>query len=113
MPHFIVKADPNEDWYVEWTTITDGPYAIGTRADFLEERPDWEDRLDRADKYGTSALVGGAEPWFGWEDKEFMVAEPLGEQRDLPRKHLKEYSEFIIDDNISAAFALTTPLERD
>ena len=113
MPHFIVKADPTEDWYVEWTTITDGPYAYGTRAQFLEEEPTWGDRLDRADTYGTSALVGGAEPWFGWEDAEFGVAEPLGSQRTLPRKHLRKYSELIVDGNIPEAFELTTPLDLD
>ena len=111
MPHFVVKADPNEDWYVEWTTITDGPVAYGTRADFLEEEPGWGDRMDRADQTGTSAMMDP--PWFSWDTEWFMVAEPLDEQRTLPRKHLRAYTEAIIAADIPTALALTDPIDRD
>jgi len=83
MPHFICryKNDDSEPRYFIWSTISDGPISkLMTREEVVEhqhyEHGHSEDeypsgvyaRLDRADKYGTSAY-GGKE--MGWDDSLF------------------------------------------
>lgn len=35
MPYYIVKAAPDQDLYMEWSTIVDAPTFIGTREEIL------------------------------------------------------------------------------
>lgn len=67
MPNYIIKPNPDVDEYVLWSTIPDGPVSdvLGragmTRFLMFEyyqshTRSDAEERLDRADQTGTSAL---------------------------------------------------------
>jgi hypothetical protein len=92
MPTILLKADPDLDFYVGWSTVTESPHWWGSRAEVAqylaedaggdaENKP--ERRLARADRTGTSAIDAFA--WFGrWDDERFAY-----EQRGcLPRKHL-------------------------
>ena len=98
MPTFIVKADPDDDFYVHWSTVVDAPTKWGPR-DSSEPAERWE----RADQNGTSAawpeLPDDEQP-FGWNDDEFMVMEiepyaPGGHYWTLPRKNLRAFCERI------------------
>lgn len=55
-----MKPDPNEDFYVEWSTNIDEPIAYGDKAEFQEYDPKvyTDDRFERADKYGTTSYLG-------------------------------------------------------
>lgn len=100
MPTFIVKADPDKDLYVEWSTIVDAPIQWGT----AEELSIPEDRKERADLNGTSMRD---DDWFGWDDEEFIIY-GLGSNgpHTLPRKHLYDFlmlmSENAIDDKVTS-----------
>jgi hypothetical protein len=97
MPSYIVKAEPETDLYVMWSTVVDCPVAWGTAADFQDEDPA---RLERADRRGTSSFDG----FYNWEDEEFYVRELGTTDNDymLPRKHLKAFieclNEGLVDD---------------
>lgn len=53
MPRYVVKLADNK--YTEWSTITDSPVCwIMSRRDALKRFG--ADRVERADKHGTSAL---------------------------------------------------------
>ena len=89
MPHYIVKAHPDNDFYVDWSTIVDAPIEWGPAADFTEQIP--ADRKERADRNGTSSH----DPrFFGWQDPFFIVAN-LGDGRfyNLPRPNLQAFCE--------------------
>lgn len=86
MPSFILKTAPDENLYVEWSTIVDAPISWGSR----EQMKSWgvgEDRLARADQYGTS-MCDPALPfdqqWFGWSDDGMIY----DQQGWLPRHRL-------------------------
>jgi hypothetical protein len=71
MPSFIVKVTRDDDLYCEWSTVVGGPTFVGTRAEMGDHLrqvrsvpgighvtpfdADVEQRLERADLYGTSA----------------------------------------------------------
>lgn len=92
MPTYILKASPDEDLYVEWSTIVDCPVGWGTRKETHAYDPNTntEERLDRADKDGTSALWGNP-PAFGWDDEEFVVYSGLDTPGTIKRSDLKEF----------------------
>lgn len=69
MPHYIVKPVKDEDFYVDWSTITDAPSMWGTREQMLRRRVA-ADRLDRADATGTSSFDGLE----GYDQGDFWVA---------------------------------------
>ena len=93
MPQYIVKADPEADLYVMWSTIVDCPVSWGNRADFSDEDPA---RLERADRTGTSSYDG----FYNWADDEFYVRELGTTHNDymLPRKNLKAFIECLAED---------------
>lgn len=100
MPSYIVKADPDTDLYIMWSTIVDCPVGWGSRADFANEDPA---RLERADRTGTSSHNG----FYNWDDKEFYIRE-LGTKHEdymLQRENLKAFMEHldasIVDGNIA------------
>lgn len=95
MPSYIVKADPNVDLYIEWSTIVDAPLSWGTAAE-MRLAPE---RKERADRTGTSSHNG----FEGWDDGEMIISE-LGHctgEYLLPRKDLlafiTELAEFTED----------------
>lgn len=114
MPSYIVKASPDEDWYVRWSTIVDAPCEFGTRAE-MERAPGVDsapERFARADERGTSAdwprWSTDSMP-FGWQDAEFIVMEgsppsPDGQEGCwvLPRKNLRAYCERVAEGDLAA-----------
>jgi len=95
MPSYIVKADPDVDLYIEWSTIVDAPISWGT-AEELNLAPE---RKERADRTGTSSHHG----FESWDDGDMIISE-LGHctgQYLLPRKDLlafiTELTEFTED----------------
>lgn len=106
MPSYIVKADPDQDWYCLWSTIVDAPCQWGSRAEMESQSYDPREvapeRFARADKNGTSAAW---ENWpeddmpFGWNDDEFLLMNATPEWPDdngcwlLPRKNLRAFCE--------------------
>jgi hypothetical protein len=113
MPNFVMKAGP--DLYVEWSSIVEDFISTNTRAEMLEkfryrteqsptETP--EERLDRVDRNGTSALYYDP-PYVGsWEDSGLMVQQ-LG---ILAREDLAAY---VLAETKREAYALLRPLDDD
>jgi hypothetical protein len=74
MPSFIVKAQPDTDWYCLWSSIVDNCTAHGERSELTRRMNNYgedttEVRWERADETGTSALQGDDD----WNDKAFIV----------------------------------------
>lgn len=83
MGYQIYKEAPDVDYYIEWSSYVEAPTFGGTREEILpylwesdDRKPDRiretdpshpENRLKRADEYGTSALWGNPRDG-GWED---------------------------------------------
>jgi hypothetical protein len=123
MPSFIVKAKPDEDFYVYWSTIVDCPVAWGTRAELsghLSPDEAKDERWERADKNGTSAKlpdVPDSEQWFGWNDLEFGIRECIpyrdGGWYDLPRHNLRELCERLDAEQDAIDLLVFTPDEDE
>ncbi|QAY70005.1 hypothetical protein [Xylanimonas protaetiae] len=64
MPSYIIKADPDTDLFVEWSTVVEAPTRWGTRAQ-LEAAGFDADRLDRAATKGSSCR-GDIADWYVW-----------------------------------------------
>ena len=124
MGKFILKTARDVDLYVEWDTRVEFVTFIGDRdstLDYLVEEdarqhvgffPDPgnapEDRLRRADEFGTSALFGNPRSG-GWDSSGFIV-----EQRGvLRRADLLEFAEAIEADDKDRAYGLLQPFEDD
>jgi hypothetical protein len=123
MPGYIVKPDPDVDFYVRWSTVVDAPTAWGPRAWFEKEfAGDSEvapDRFERADATGSSALwPNEAAPVFGWQDDDFTVMEidlpggrKLGGWYRLPRASLRELCDRLEADADPTDLLLWEPFE--
>lgn len=98
MPRFIIKAEPDVDFYVDWSTIVDAPCEWGPAAVFQTPIP--ADRLERADATGTSSFDG----FFDWDTKTLIVAN-MGDNEfyDLPRDNLRAFLEALGDEPDRAA----------
>lgn len=90
MPHFILKPEPDKDLYVLWSTISEAPYFVGTRAETQQKLIAWsedphDDRLDRADRRGTSS-VDGLDGWDDGKTTGSVIVEQKGlvALKDLP-----------------------------
>lgn len=103
MAYYIVKVSPDRDAYLEWSTYTDTVAGIFTKNEYIEERPNEADRMDRADRYGSSANWPGVDPHkqiFGWNDEDFLVmSNPT--QGFLPRTRLPDLYD-LLDADIEA-----------
>ena len=66
MPRYLYKPVQELDFYVEWSTIVEAVVGWGTKESFRNEDPDFyaEERFERADRTGTSAIFGNA----SWDD---------------------------------------------
>ncbi len=98
MSTIIVKVEPDVDYYVLYSTVTDGFGHRGARDFMIEILLDPKERNDerfaRADEYGSSAQLLWGEGQ--WEVEGFIVSwDNEGENevgpRWLPRKNLKEW----------------------
>jgi hypothetical protein len=68
MGRYIIKPEKDRDLYIEWSTIVDSPIWWGTRQEFSDEGFE-EERLDRADRLGSSSMVGSSR----WDDAGEIV----------------------------------------
>lgn len=92
MPTYVVKLGREQDAYVMWSTIVDGPAStVGTRAEceaYLKRSGLWQEgRLERADETGTSMVAG----WYGFDDPSVLYRDEDGlgvGDRDVPRGNL-------------------------
>jgi hypothetical protein len=113
----IIKVDPGQDLYLEWSSVVDAPTRVGTRAEFAEylNQPRrgevWphpaqvEERLRRADETGTS----GVPPFgVGWNHRGPMYQQ----QGVLPRARLAEYARRLLADIDAEPGDLLESLER-
>jgi hypothetical protein len=102
MPSFIVKASPDEDYYVMWSEIVDAPTAAGTRAElettsYFQPADVAPERFARADQYGTSAAApagGKIYRFYEWSDSGMVYKQ----QGYLPRARLRELCERLAAD---------------
>lgn len=111
MGHILIKPSRDRDEYVYWSTIVEAPIGYGNRADILKvlagDRPsdDPEQRLERTDKFGSSAKDG----FYRWDDASFIY-----EQRGhLLREHLYRAAELIDEGRESEVWDLMTPFEDE
>lgn len=106
----LIKPDRDVDLYIRWTTVTDGPFWMGTRAE--AEQAGVEARiLDFTDQRGTS----GHRPFDigAWDEETIQVALECCGQRLLPRAHLVDYAEAVLDGRIRDACAMTDALDDE
>lgn len=113
MPQYIVKPDRETDFYVYWDTVTDGPWAWGTRADLEQEHyPLHAERFDRADATGTSSVDG----FFDYADDQFIVHNLGPEPFLVSRVHLTAWLASLTGDGGPATTwdaSLTKPIDRE
>lgn len=113
----VVKARPGADFYVGWSTNQEAPAWWGSRADALQylvedarspygDQTDPGERLDRADRSGTSALGGFG--FFGRWDYERFAYEQRG---CLPRGLLVEACSALSRGDEPAVWELLEPWE--
>lgn len=100
----LVKAAPDKDLYVQWSTVCDMPGGVFSRETALDYGFP-PSRLDHADEHGSSSRIGDG----AWDDKGFVA-----EQRGwLRRELLGEYAvEYLHGDRV-AAYALLEPFDDD
>jgi hypothetical protein len=95
----IFKAAPEVDLYMEWSTMAERPAFIGGRAEIklylvrmrMESDDESEERLQRADTVGSSALhadVTAVGPVEGAWDDDGVIVEQHG---FLPRPRFAEF----------------------
>lgn len=115
MGRIIIKAAPDRDLYVEWSTIVEAPVFIGGRAETLahlhreQEGGDApEVRLARVDETGTSAK--GSYAWFGAWDDEGLIYEQRG---SVPRERLCDFLDAYLRDDEEAALSFVVSFERE
>ncbi len=115
MGQALIRAAPDRDLYLVWSSIVDAPVAVGTRAEMVGwARQEWrleeeraEAALMRADELGTSDRRFNTG---GWDDDELPVFN--GWQPPEPgwwyirRDRLVEFAEAILRDDDAAATAL-------
>lgn len=118
MPRYIVKVNKDEDKYIVWSTVIDGPVLFADRAGLLEDPMSPEaapERIARADRNGTSANWPWVEPenqLFGWNDEYFSSMEISLDYDhanyfyDLPRSRLTDLYDMFISGEIT-----TIPVE--
>lgn len=107
MGRYVFKADKDEDFYVEWSTVVDHWVTAGTREEMYEDFGIDEERLVRADLYGSSSYHQDGR----WDDEYLMIHNMDREfyekydveDRDfawlLPRKNLRDYVDLTSDDS--------------
>ena len=109
MPSLILKASPEEDWYVSWSTVVDAPVDIpGTRQEYAAKYG--EERVARAERIGTSMWHPDAPTqWFAFDDDGIvMTAEgnPIAGQGWINRSDLRAYVEAMVADDQAGMLAV-------
>ena len=123
MPNYILKAEPDVDWYCRWSTIVDAPTDWGTREELTRSSSDPQEvtpeRFERADRNGTSARWPGsadADQPFGWRDSSFILSEAGPAHREggwwaLPRENLRKFCEALDADQDTTSLCVWTAFE--
>jgi len=100
----LVKAAPDKDLYVQWSTVCDMPGGVFSRESALAYGFP-PSRLDHADKHGSSSRLGDG----AWDDKGWVA-----EQRGwLRRDRIGEYAVEYLHGDREAAYALLEPFDDD
>ena len=95
----VIKAAKDRDLYCVWSSIVEAPTYIGTREEMRRHLgPGGEERLSRADQFGTSAL-GWSSPGDtpvadldgAWEDTGLIVDQRGVLRRDKMADFLEVY----------------------
>lgn len=118
MPEYIIKPIRDVDLYVGWSSVVDNVTWIAegeeVRSTPSESGIDWNDRVDRADRTGSSAHFD----YGRWGKSDFLVhnlrsgriARACGLLR---REHLALYALLLLSDNVEAAEMLVDELPED
>lgn len=95
MAYYLIKPDANDDFYLEWSTITDHPIGYGSRAEWEAHDPDTynEVRFRRTDDTGSSALTGS----YRYDEKSLIVYNVGDDLYDIPRKNWKAFTIELLD----------------
>jgi hypothetical protein len=100
----LVKAAPDEDLYVQWSTVCDMPGGVFNRETALEYGF-LRSKVDHADEHGSSSRHGDGH----WDDKGWVA-----EQRGwLRRDRIGEYAVKYLNGDEQAAFDLLEPFEGE
>ncbi len=107
----IIKVGRDVDFYMEWSTVVDGPTAAGTRAEMLDYLPPSdsphgapEARLARADETGSSSRV---DPATRWDAAGLECASPAGW---LPRERFEAFARAAASGDEDVMWAQLDPL---
>lgn len=99
----LVKATPDEDLYVQWSTVCDMPGGVFSRETALEYGFP-RSKVDHADKHGSSSRIGDG----AWDDKGWVA-----EQRGwLRRDRIGDYAVEYLHGDREAAYALLEPFDE-
>lgn len=100
----LVKAAPDKDQYVLWSTVCDMPGGVFSRETALEYGFP-RSKVDHADAHGSSSRVGDG----AWDDKGWVAEQRGWLRRDLIGEYAVEY----LHGDREAAFALLEPFEDE
>lgn len=107
----IVKASPDEDFYVVISSIVDAPNYWGTRAELeAEYEHSAPRRFDDADRTGTSSRWSGYKD-MAWDDDTIIIREGVPEGGILHRRDLKEFCLRLEDPDRGEPQHLLSPFE--
>lgn len=100
----LVKAAPDKDLYVHWSTVCDMPGGVFSRETALEYGFP-RSKVDHADEHGSSSRLGDG----AWDDKGWVA-----EQRGwLRRDRIGDYAVEYLHGDRQAAFDLLEPFEDE
>ncbi|WP_280422745.1 hypothetical protein [Nocardia carnea] len=76
MPRFLLKAAPETDLYMFWSTVVSAPLYVGTRTetfDYLIQTEDFtpdtaQPAIETADRHGTTSRYTGS-----WNDSDGLI----------------------------------------
>lgn len=120
MGYAIIKTARDRDQYVLYSSASDTPVFLGTRAETITElggdvtthrcptcrqwspRDNVLRRMEHADEYGSSTHLVGR-----WDDDEIQY----GQEGNLRREDLARVVELLADDREPEVLAMLTPFE--
>ncbi|MBE4796163.1 hypothetical protein [Streptomyces caniscabiei] len=100
----LVKAAPDKDLYVHWSTVCDMPGGVFSRETALEYGFP-RSKVDHADEHGSSSRIGDG----AWDDKGWVAEQRGWLRRDLIGEYAVEY----LTGDREAAYRLLEPFDDD
>lgn len=113
MGYEIIRVSPDEDLYLEWSSIVEAPTFVGTRTQLLVhlhrnyqpvETP--EQRVDRTDETGSSGRDG-------WGCKWDATGEIYMQRGFLPRARMAEFARRLLADQNAEPTDLLEPFDDE